>query len=130
MTRKQTSTESHEDRFASYLAGWRRRREEAEAADSAYRAEAREEAARAARLLAEHYGVRRVTLFGSLLGQGAGRGSDVDLAAEGLDPALFFKADAHLAREIPMPVDLKLLEDCPEPLRERIAEDGEVLYER
>lgn len=130
MPRSPAATEDRDDRFASYVVGWRRRRAEQEAADRRYRAKAREEARRAARLLADHYGVRRVTLFGSLLGDRCKQGSDIDLAVEGLDPARFFRADAHLAREIEVPVDLKLLGDCPELLRQRIAEEGEVLYER
>ena len=130
MPRTSTPTEERDERLASYIAGGRRRRAQEEAADRRYRDQARREARRAAQLLAEHYGVRRVTLFGSLLGDRFQQGSDIDLAVEGLDPARFFRADAHLAREIEVPVDLKLLRDCPELLRQRIADEGEVLYER
>lgn len=118
MSRTPTATEDRGERFASYIAGWRRRRAQEEATDRRYRVKARREAQCAAQLLAEHYGVRRVTLFGSLLGDRFKQGSDIDLAVEGLDPARFFRADAHLAREIGVPVDLKLLRDCPELLRD------------
>lgn len=130
MSRGTEVTHDKRERFASYVAGWKRRRAEEEAADRRYRAKAREAAQRAAQLLADRYGVRRVTLFGSLLDDRFGRGSDIDLAVEGLEPARFFRADAQLAQEIEVPVDLKLLSDCPELLRQRIAQEGKVLYER
>lgn len=124
------TTEDGRDPFASYRAAWQRRAAEAAEADRRYRAGALEEARRAAQILAEQFGVERVTLFGSLAADRARRGSDVDLAVEGLAPALFFKADARLALDVGVPVDMKLLQDCPPLLQQRIAEDGIVLYER
>ncbi len=87
-----------------------------------------EAARRAAGLLAERYGVRKVILFGSLAWRRPRLASDIDLAVEGLAPERFFRADAELAREIPIPVDLKLLGECPPMLRRRIETEGVVLH--
>ena len=51
----------------------------------------------AARLLVEHYGARRVVLFGSLARPGAFTAySDIDLAAWGIPPERFFAAVAEI----------------------------------
>lgn len=117
------------ERFAAYAAAWKRRARERETEDRRRAEEALAEARRAARILAERYGVTRVTLFGSLAWPRPFRhDSDIDLAVEGLAPEHFFRADAELAREIPFPVDLKPLPDCWPSLRERIEREGLVLY--
>ncbi len=123
-----SSVASGGDRYASYVEAWRRRFAEQRAAEEEYRARALEAARRAAGLLVERYGVRRVILFGSLAWRRPSLTSDIDLAVEGLAPRRFFRADAELAREIPIPVDLKLLGDCPPMLRRRIEEEGLVLH--
>ena len=116
------------DRYASYVEAWRRRFAEQRAAEEEFRVRALEAARRAAGLLAERYGVRKVILFGSLAWRRPSLASDIDLAVEGLAPERFFRADAELAREIPIPVDLKLLGDCPPVLRHRIEAEGVVLH--
>ena len=119
---------SRRERYAPYVEAWRRRLAAQREADEARRAPAMEEARRAARILVERYGVSRVILFGSLAWRRFGPASDIDLAVEGLAPARFFRADAELAREIQLPVDLKLLSECPPMLRSRIEEDGVTLH--
>lgn len=126
-------TESPEDgsrheRFAPYVDAWRQRLAAEREAAEAGRQRALEEARRAAEILARRYGVSRVVLFGSLAWRRFGPSSDIDLAVEGLPPRQFFRADAELAREIPLPVDLKLLSECPPLLRRRIEEEGVILY--
>jgi uncharacterized protein len=117
------------ERFAAYAAAWKRRAREREVEDRRRAEEALVEARRAASILAEHYGVTRVILFGSLAWPRPFRpDSDIDLAVEGLAPEHFFRADAELAREIPFPIDLKLLSDCPPGLRKRIEHEGRVLH--
>jgi predicted nucleotidyltransferase len=118
-----------EDRFAPYLAAWKQRWRAEEDAARQRRAQALREAERAAQLLAERYGVEKVALFGSLAWGRFRTTSDIDLAAEGLAPERFIRAAAELDREISVPVDLKLLSDCPPALRRRIAEEGKVLFE-
>jgi predicted nucleotidyltransferase len=119
---------SRRERYAPYVDAWRRRLAAQREAAEAGRARALEEARRAARILAEHYGVSRVILFGSLAWRRFGPTSDIDLAVEGLAPSRFFRADAELAREIPLPVDLKLLSECPPLLRSRIEKEGVILH--
>src|SRR5689334_2082100 len=118
-----------DDRFAPYVEAWRRRWQAEKEAEQRRRAHALGEAERAARLLAEHYGVRKVVLFGSLAWGRFRVTSDVDLAAHGLAPERFIHAAAELDREIFVPIDLKLISDCPPVLRRRIDEKGMVLYD-
>lgn len=119
---------SRRERYAPYVDAWCRRLAAQREADETGRARALEEARRAARILVERYGVSRVILFGSLAWRRFGPASDIDLALEGLPPSRFFRADAELAREIPLPVDLKLLSECPPLLRRRIEEEGVTLH--
>jgi predicted nucleotidyltransferase len=119
---------SRRERYAPYVEAWRQRLAAQRKADEARRAPAIEEARRAAKILAERYGVSRVILFGSLVWRRFGSTSDIDLAVEGLALARFFRADAELAREILLPVDLKLLSECPPLLRSRIEEEGVTLH--
>jgi len=118
-----------EDRFAPYVAAWKRRWQAEKEAVERRRSQALAEAERAARLLADRHGAKKVVLFGSLAWGRFGATSDIDLAAQGLAPERFIRADADLCREISLPVDLKLVDDCPPALRRRIAEEGVVLYE-
>ncbi len=127
-----TSTSQHAidpERFATYVAAWKRRAREQANEDRQRAAAALDEARRAARILADRYDVNRVILFGSLAWpRPFRRESDIDLAVEGLAPEHFFRADAELAREIPFPIDLKLLSDCPPALLDRIEREGRVLH--
>lgn len=121
--------ESRRERWAPYVDAWRGRLAAEREAAEAGRARALDEARHAARILAERHGVSRVILFGSLAWRRFGPTSDIDLAVEGLAPGRFFRADAELAREISLPVDLKLLSECPQVLRSRIEREGVVLHE-
>jgi uncharacterized protein len=112
------------ERLAPYVAGWKRRLAAEREVDERHREEAWEVARRAEKLLRDEFEVERVVVFGSLAWGRFRRGSDVDLAVEGLPPERFFRADARLAWELPLPIDLKLLEDCPATLRRRIEEEG------
>lgn len=129
MSARKTAQIEGEDRFAPYVAAWRRRWLGEEKAIRQRRSQALEEAERAARFLAEHYGVRKVVLFGSLAWGRFRSTSDVDLAVSGLAPERFFRAAGDLDRELSVPVDLKLISDCPPTLRQRIEEQGVVLHE-
>ncbi len=120
---------AEDDRFAPYVAAWRRRWRAEEESIQQQRSRALAEAKRAARLLVERHGVRKVVLFGSLAWGRFQATSDVDLAVHGLEPERFFPAAADLYREISVPIDLKLISECPPVLRGRIAEEGVVLFE-
>jgi len=123
-------SEDRTSRYAPYAEAWRRRFAEQRAAGEEHRTRALQAAQRAADILVERYGVRKVVLFGSLAWRQPDPTSDIDLAVEGLAPERFFRADAELARDIPIPVDLKLLSECPPMLRRRIEEEGVVLHAR
>lgn len=112
------------ERWAPYVAAWKRRLAAEEAAGRRWQEEAWDVARRAARLLAVEFGVRRVVAFGSLVWGRFRTDSDIDLAVEGLPPDRFFRADFRLASELPVPIDLKPLADCPPELRQRIEQEG------
>lgn len=124
----QRTTEAGEDSYAPYIEAWKRRIAAREAADRRFAEEAMEVAREAARRLVEGFGVERVILFGSLAGwRRFRRDSDIDLAVEGLAPQRFIRADADLAWHLPVPIHLRLMDDCPPMLRQRIEDEGIVL---
>jgi predicted nucleotidyltransferase len=111
-----------------YLEGWRRRFAAQEAELQALAAEARRALPTAVDIL-KRYGVKRVILFGSLCRAGRfHRGSDIDLAVEGIPPQKFIRAGADLMMSLDWPVDLKPLEELDEFFRELIFQQGEVIY--
>lgn len=112
------------ERWAPYVEGWRRRGAAPEETDHQLAEQAWEEVRRAARLLVEEFGVTRVVVFGSLARGRFREGSDIDLAVEGLPPSEFIRADARLAWELSLPIDLKPLDECSPLLRRHIDEDG------
>lgn len=122
-------SEDRSGRYTPYVEAWRRRFAARRSAGEQHRTRALQAAQRAADILADRYGARKVVLFGSLAWRRTDPTSDIDLAVEGLAPDRFFRADAELARDIPIPVDLKLLSECPPMLRRRIEQEGIVLHE-
>jgi predicted nucleotidyltransferase len=111
--------------FEAYFAGWRRREADARAEDRAAQAVARTRADELARVLVERYGARRVLLVGSLARGEFRRGSDIDLAVEGIADGLFFAAGAELeALAGGIHVDLVPLESATAAYRERTLAEG------
>jgi predicted nucleotidyltransferase len=129
MSEEQGAADRRSEPIVPFVVAWKRRLAAQEAADERRRERALEEARRAAAILTERFGVRRVILFGSLAWRRFTPSSDIDLAVDGLPPQKFFRADAVLAEVIPFAVDLKLLSDCPPALRRRIEEEGLALHE-
>ena len=84
-------------------------------------------AAAAARLLREQYGATRVWVFGSVLQPWFHETSDLDLAAEGLQPERAGEAWDRVADLAGCRVDLVLWEEAGERLRARIESSGRVL---
>lgn len=87
------------------------------------------EAKNACLLLAKKYGVKKVVLFGSLVIGKYKRGSDIDLAVEGLKTESYIEALVEVERFTGMTFDIKLMEECKGFLRERITKEGKILYE-
>ncbi len=112
--------------FASYVEAWKSRWEADRAEDLRLAREARSLVPRLADHLRKAHGARRVFLFGSLAEGRFHRGSDIDLAAEGLAPgAVLYRAGAELDDlAAPFRVDLVPLEDAVEPLRRKVLEHG------
>jgi predicted nucleotidyltransferase len=81
------------------------------------------------RFLAEKFNVRGVYLFGSLAEGFFHEGSDIDLAVEGLEPHLYFKALAEL-HEVSggFKIDLVPLESSS--YKDVILQEGEQLDEK
>ncbi len=87
-----------------------------------------ETARRLATLLRSRFGVRRVVLFGSLARGEFGRGSDIDLAVEGLAADRLFRAGADLDEMAHgIRVDLVPVESATRSLRDRLENEGIVL---
>ena len=113
-----------------YAEAWRRREASEMRQAEALRRTALLEAGRAASMLAREYHIKKAVLFGSVLEPGRfRRGSDIDMAVEGLKPALFFKACGQLMTDFDFEIDLKPLEDLKGLIRERV-EKGRVVYEK
>jgi predicted nucleotidyltransferase len=115
--------------FESYVRAWRERWRKDRRADAAAARRARVTAEKIARLLVRHYGTRRVTLCGSLARGDFRRGSDIDLAVEGIPDARFFAASAAAARAGgDFEVDLVPVESSTRQYREWLLREGTVLH--
>ena len=82
------------------------------------------------RILSDEYNAERVILFGSLAREEFRINSDMDLAVSGVCAENYFKALGHLLLESPYSCDLVTIEDAPDLLKQRIEEDGVILYDR
>ena len=87
-----------------------------------------------ARRLARHPAVERVWLFGSRARGDHFERSDIDLAIEApsMDDSDWVRIKLEFEDEAPtlLLIDLVRIEDAPEHLREQIADEGIVIYER
>ncbi len=116
-----------------YRTAWEERIKEDEEKRLGLFREARDAAARAARILIDEFDARRVYLFGSLLtSEDFTEHSDIDLAVEGLKDELFFKALNRVWNALPkgMELDLVPIEDADEYIKAKIFSTGAILYER
>ncbi len=110
--------------YAPYIQGWKQRLAARKEILRRQAAEARAVADRAAELLVERYGARRVILFGSLARSELREGSDIDLAVEGLAKSAYLEALVEVSRLTDTPVELVLLEECHGFFRQRILSEG------
>jgi predicted nucleotidyltransferase len=112
--------------------GWKRRFAEEEEYRQTRLAQAYRVAKECARCLCETYGAKRVYLLGSVAERTSfHKGSDLDLAVEGLPLHRYFQALADLWKKLPpdMELDLIPLEDAHPELRELVLREGVVLNE-
>ena len=116
--------------FGPYVDAWRQRLARRESQQEARAQLLREVAHACARRLVHDFGARRVYLFGSLLEQDlVHHRSDIDLAVEGLEGELYFKAWRALDALLPPGVELDLvpLEQARPGLAARVRTEGVLL---
>jgi predicted nucleotidyltransferase len=115
----------------SYKVAWQKRFKEDEERLKRKAEQAKKTVIEMSRVLVEKFGAKRVWLFGSLIEGFFWKGSDIDLAVEGLSSEVYFAALSEIWGLLPsaMELDLIPLEDAYESLRERILKKGELLYE-
>ena len=79
----------------------------------------------------EKYNVEKIILFGSICDrEHFTKRSDIDIAVIGLADRLFFKAYGELMMKVDFEIDLKPFERLDQLMKERIIENGEVIYAR
>lgn len=96
---------------------------------NALRKDLKEEAQRLVRLLKNQgFKFKRVYLFGSSIkNKPLSAWSDIDLAIDGLQEKMFYRAYAFLLKNSKFPVDLKPFEELDNQLREKIKKEWEIL---
>ncbi|MGH7899137.1 MAG: nucleotidyltransferase family protein [Candidatus Binatia bacterium] len=118
------------DDFDAYIAAWRARWAREREEDGRAAAAARALAGRLAEVLGDRYGARRVILAGSLARGEFHRGSDIDLAVEGLPTGELFRAGAALEESARgLEVDLVPIESASPEYVARLEREGITLYE-
>jgi len=116
--------------FSEYVEAWRRRLAAEESARSQRAHRLRRVAEDCAHYLVREFKVTKVYLFGSLLDEEFVHDrSDIDLAVEGLDLELYWRALASVWRFLPEGVELDLvpLEQAWSDLAERVLAEGVLL---
>jgi predicted nucleotidyltransferase len=114
--------------FEPYVRAWRERWARDRERDREAGAVALALADRLAALLCERFGAQRVLLSGSLARGEFRRGSDIDLAVEGMHPDELFRAGAALEESTGgVEVDLVPIESASPEYLERLGREGVVL---
>jgi len=96
------------------------------------RTDMKNEAERLVHLLkAAGFEFERVYLFGSVSKEKAlSTWSDIDLAIEGLQEVMFYKAYACLLKNSNFPIDLKPFEELEVSVKDKIKKEGWLIYEK
>ncbi|MBE3584343.1 MAG: AbrB/MazE/SpoVT family DNA-binding domain-containing protein [Limnochordaceae bacterium] len=118
------------DQWAPYVVAWKQRAARAKSELQRWHEQALVVARHLADVLGREFGVTKVYLFGSLVSGKVHSRSDIDLAVEGLPPALYYRACARLDHETDIPIDLVDLTRAAPTLVQRVTREGVVLYER
>ena len=78
--------------------------------------------------LIQAFPIKKIILFGSLVKNKFTETSDIDLAVEGIPPAVYFQTLAQVNALSDRWIDLKPLEDLEPHFLQRVMQTGEVLY--
>jgi len=116
--------------FREYVEAWRERLAKQQGEQRMRVQELRQVARTCARRLVQDFGASKVYLFGSLVEEELVHDrSDIDLAVEGLEGRLYFKALRELWRLLPEggELDLVLLEQAWPDLAGRVTTEGVLL---
>jgi predicted nucleotidyltransferase len=106
------------------------RRAEEQRALSSVTEQAWEAARQAAERIGACVGAKRVLVFGSLVRGRFVRGSDLDLAVDGLEPGRLVDALAAAEADCPFPIDVVPLDAVRPDIANDIADEGIVLWSR
>jgi predicted nucleotidyltransferase len=123
-------TDQEAQAFAEYVEAWRGRLAKEVSEQEMWAQHLREVARSCAEHLVHDFGASKVYLFGSLLKDDlVHERSDIDLAVEGLEGRLYFKALRDVWKLLPAGVelDLVLLESSWPGLAERVESEGVLL---
>ncbi len=114
--------------FEPYLEGLQTRERQVQFASAQAALRARSVAQRLAEALVSRYGATKVHLTGSLARGQFEIGSDIDLAAQGLSPDVFFAAGADIQAEAEgFAVDLVPIESATPAYLAELAREGQLL---
>lgn len=76
------------------------------------------------------YGAEKIYLFGSYATGEAREGSDIDIAVDGMETGVFFKAFGEILLRMSKDVDLIDLTEAKPTLQNRIEREGRIIYEK
>jgi len=118
--------------FSDYKIAWHKRLKQEQQKRHRLKMEIRCSAKRAAKFLAENFGVSKVYVFGSVLREDDFfcESSDLDLAVEGLPEGKYIQMLVSLEDEVDSPVMINVvqIETCKESLKNKILKEGKLLY--
>ncbi len=115
--------------YKKYIQAWREKLTAEQKERLSLRKDALRTASSISQILVKEYKARQIYLFGSLArGYDFMRGSDIDLAVEGLNGIRYFEAVGHLSEGKEFIVNIVPLEDCPQDLKGKIMKEGRLLY--
>ena len=116
------------DKNDHYLAYWRERQNKQNQQNQYFAQQARKNLKTITEYLIQTFPITKIILFGSLVKNKFTETSDIDLAVEGIPPALYFSALARVNALSDHWIDLKPLEDLDRHFLQRVMETGEVIY--
>lgn len=108
-----------------FASGWKRRKKEKETLLEERCILALQKAQKTAMILKEKYQAQKVILFGSLANGTFWEHADIDLAVSGMDEAAYLDAFWDASQlALPFSLDLVILEEVPQKLRQKIMDEG------